>query len=150
MTGYKRYYTFIVEKEKPMITLKKAQKAVEAAEAKAKEMGIAVSVAVVDEYGTLIAFARMDGALKISPEFAKAKAFTSGTLGMPTHQMAPYATSGQPYHDINALFGGEMTTIAGGVPVFEDKKLVGGVGVGGSTDVNQDEACAQAAVAAME
>lgn len=122
----------------------KAKEAIEAAEAKAKELGIAVSVAIVDEYGDLVAFSRMEGAIKISPKFALAKAYTSGTIGLATADMAPYATPGKPYYGMDALFGGELTTIAGGLPIKAGDKLVGGIGVGGSADVSQDVECAKA------
>ena len=89
------------------------------------------------------------GALTISPKFAIAKAYTSGTLGMPTADMAAYAVPGKPYYNMNALFGGELTTIAGGVPIKMGGKLVGGIGVGGSADVAQDAECAVAAVEAI-
>jgi uncharacterized protein GlcG (DUF336 family) len=132
-----------------LLTLNQAKKAIEAAEKKAEEFGIAVSTAVVDEYGDLMAFSRMDKAIKISPKFAQAKAYTAGTLGMDTKDMAPYAVEGKPYYEINALFGGELTTIAGGVAIKIDGKLTGGIGVGGSTDVNQDAECAKAGLAAI-
>lgn len=123
----------------------KVRKAIEAAEAKAKDLGIAVSIAVVDEYGDLLAFSRMEGAIKISPKFALAKAYTAGTIGMATADMAPYAVEGKPYYGMDALFGGELTTIAGGLPVRSGDKLIGGIGVGGSADVSQDVECAKAA-----
>ena len=129
-----------------MITLSKAQEALKAAQEKAKELGIAVSIAIVDEHGFLLAFARMDSAITISPKFAYAKAYTAGMLGMPTGDMAGYAIEGKPYQGLDSIFGGELTTIAGGMPVMIDGKLVGGVGVGGSTDVSQDAACAAQAV----
>lgn len=127
----------------------KAKKAIEAAEKKADELGAKISTAIVDQYGDLVAFSRMDGAIKISPKFAIAKAYTAGTLGMGTADMAAYATEGKPYFGMTALFGGELTTIAGGLPVMEGKMLVGGVGVGGSQDVNQDLECAKAALEAL-
>lgn len=124
----------------------KVKKAIDVAEAKAKELGIAVSVAIVDEYGDLLAFSRMEGAIKISPKFALAKAYTAGTIGMATADMAPYAAPGKPYYGMDALFGGELTTIAGGFPIKIGDKLVGGIGVGGSADVSQDVECAKAAL----
>lgn len=126
-----------------------AQKAVEEAIKKAEELNVQISVAVVDQYGDLIAFGRMPGAFKISPKFAIAKAVTSGTLGMGTGDMAGYAVEGKPYFGLTSLFGGELTTIAGGVPIMKDDQLIGGIGVGGSTDVDQDLQCAKAALMAF-
>ena len=132
-----------------MITLDKAKKALEAAEKKAGEIGVAVSIVIVDDHGTHIAMSRMDGAITISPRFAHAKAFTSASIGMPTSAVGPYAGEGKPYFGINTVLGGELTPVAGGIPVMIDGKLVGAVGVGGSQDVTQDEEIAKAAVEAL-
>lgn len=129
-----------------MLTLEKAKKALEVSEKKAKALGMAVTTVIVDEHGSIIAVSRMDGAIPISPRFAYTKAFTSASLGLPSGDLGPGAAEGKPYFGINTLFAGELTPMAGGLPVTAGEKLVGGVGVGGSTDTQEDVACAEEAV----
>ncbi len=133
-----------------MITADKAKQAIEASEAKANELGITVSTAIVDDYGVLLAFSRMDGALHISPRFSQAKAHTSAALGLPSADVANYVGDGKPYQGANTFFAGEWMVIAGGLPVKMNGKVVGGIGVGGSMDVNQDVQCAQEALRVLE
>jgi len=132
-----------------MITLEKAQTMSRAALSKAKELGITISVEIVDSNGNTLVLERMEKALSISPKFAHAKAYTSGTLGLATSDMAAYAVPGKPYYGMDSIFGGELTTIAGGLPIKEGGNLIGGIGVGGSSDVAQDVECAQAGVEAF-
>ena len=133
-----------------MLNLNKAKKALEASEEKARQLNIAVTTVIVDSHGSIIAVSRMDGAIPISPRFAYAKAFTSASIGVPSEGLSDYAKEGKPYFGINTLFGGELTAIAGGVPVKRGEKLIGGIGVGGSADVTQDAQCAQSAVKILE
>jgi uncharacterized protein GlcG (DUF336 family) len=133
-----------------LITLDKAKQALAASEAKARELGITVSTAIVDEHGVLLAFSRMDGALNISPRFSQAKAHTSAALGLPSGDVAGYVGEGKPYQGANTFFAGEWMVIAGGLPVKENGQVAGAVGVGGSMDVNEDVQCAQEAVKVLE
>ena len=130
--------------------MEKAQKAVEAALKHAEGLGIAVCVVVVDEHSTPIVLNRMESSFVISQDFAYAKAYTSATLGMPSGDIAGYATEGKPYYGITDAFGGKLMVIAGGMPVKKGGKVVGAVGVGGSQDVSQDAECAKAAVEVLE
>jgi uncharacterized protein GlcG (DUF336 family) len=50
----------------------------------------------------------------------------------------------------NTFFSHEWMVIAGGLPVNSEGKIVGGVGVGGSMDVNQDVECAKEALKVLE
>lgn len=122
----------------------------EAAEKKAQELGVAVTIVIVDEHGSIVAANRMDNAIPISPRFAYSKAYTSASLGIDNHKLEAYEEQGKPYFGLSAIFGGELTSIAGGVPVMMGGKLAGGVGVGGSMDVSQDALCAQAAKKVLE
>lgn len=133
-----------------LITLEKAKKALEASEKKAKELRVAVTTVVVDDHGAIVAVSRMDGALHISPKFAYTKAYTAANIGMPSGGLLDYAAPGKPYFGVNTLFGGELTTMAGGVPVMVEGKVVGAVGVGGSQDTGQDVACAEEAAKALQ
>lgn len=135
-----------------MITLEKAKKALLASERKAEELKIQVSTVIVDEHGTPIAMSRMEDAYVISPEFAQAKALTAATLKMPSGALHQYAIGENPLFGLNSLFGGKLTTIAGGLPVMEKeiKVVIGAVGVGGSADPKQDEMCAKEAVKELE
>jgi len=133
-----------------MITLVKAKDAIDASEKKAKELGIAVSTAIVDDHGDLIALSRMDGALYTSPDFAYAKAFTAARLRLPTEKLGEGVREGKPYYGMNTLFGGKLTPMAGGLPISQDGTVIGAVGVGGSPDVSQDVACAEEAKKVLE
>src|ERR1700693_572748 len=56
------------------LSLAGAHTVIEKALVKADQLGIKVTVAVVDEGGLLIALSRMDGAMPLSPQLAEAKA----------------------------------------------------------------------------
>lgn len=127
-----------------MITLEKAKKIIELAEKQAKDLNLKVCIAVVDTQGILVALHKMDGAFSVSNDFSIAKAYTSGTLGLPTEDISKYSAPGKPYYGIESLSDGKFTTITGGIPLIENKKLIGGIGVGGSYDVKEDAKCAKA------
>src|SRR6202162_6502656 len=56
------------------MSLKSAMAVIDKAHAKAADLRVRVTVALVDEGGHLIALGRMDGAMPLSPQLAEAKA----------------------------------------------------------------------------
>jgi uncharacterized protein GlcG (DUF336 family) len=130
------------------LTLAAARRAMAAAVAAAREMRVAMSVAVVDSGDQLVAFARMDGADLVSVGLSRDKAFSALVNRMPTRDLAPLVQPGAEFYGYDSLAGGRMVVFAGGMPLLRDGVLVGAIGVsGGSSD--EDQRAADAAVASF-
>lgn len=125
------------------ITAERAWSALAAATEQARALGVAVSVAVVDGGGNLVAFLRMDGAEIAGPTLAVDKAYTAVANRIETAELAVQAAPGGPLFGLHANASGRFVIFGGGVPVWMDGEVVGGVGVSGAT-VEQDAACARA------
>lgn len=132
--------------EKASISADTAKKIIEAAEAKAKEMGVPSSIAIVDESGVLKAFSRMDGAALLSIEIAKEKAYTGAGFGMPTHEVFNFISTDQQLLTGLPLVN-KLSVVGGGFPIMIGGKLVGGIGISGG-HYTQDMAIAEAALSA--
>jgi glc operon protein GlcG len=129
----------------PMLTLEslghdEAQRAIDAGRAEAAQRGLAMSFAVADLAGALIACQRMDGAPARTLKHAIRKAFTAAEMGRDTSQFArDLAVRGG---DLTQWGDPQLTTLAGGCVVRRDDRVVGAVACGGApTDV--DEAVAR-------
>ena len=79
-----------------MITLEKAHRVIAAGEAKAKEIGQPMNIAVVDAGTNLKAFIRMDGAWLGSIDIAINKAFTAKAFDISTRGTRPEQPAGRP------------------------------------------------------
>ena len=128
-------------------TLPEANSMVQAAIAKADEMGIKISVAVCDTGGRLVAFNKMDGAIWAGVYGSQGKAVASVSFARPSGEMQERADS-PIIRGITLAEGGHMIFSLGGVPLIRDDAAVAACGVGGGTG-QQDEDCARAAVAAV-
>jgi uncharacterized protein GlcG (DUF336 family) len=130
------------------VTLSTAQAVVEAARARAEEIGVPMNIAVVNEGNNLTAFARMDGAWLGSIDIAQNKAYTARAFDMSTKDLAPLCQPNQPLFGIHASNQGRLIIFAGGIPLEAGGKVVGAVGVSGGS-VDQDHDVAEAGVAAF-
>jgi uncharacterized protein GlcG (DUF336 family) len=124
-----------------------ARAMLDAAQAKAAEIGVPQCLAIVDAGGRLLAFVRMDGARPASAEIAIAKA-TSAALRY-------RATAEEAGGDVAAgarlalASSGLITNIGGGFPIVVAGRTIGGIGASSGT-VDEDSACAQAGLAALQ
>jgi glc operon protein GlcG len=142
----------LVGRNQVRLQLKGAEVALAAARAKAAELKLAVNIAVVDDGGHLVAFARMDGARPGSATTAQTKATAAASFRQTT---GPLPARGEPDLLLSlglplaaAASGGKATPLAGGVPIVVDGQVIGAVGVGGGTG-EQDAEVARAGIQAL-
>ncbi len=113
---------------------------------RAEELGFRVAIAVVDEAGHLVACDRMDGALWVTPEIARAKANAAAGFRATTLDLEERFTKRMLFADNVATLGTyEFVFGKGGVPVVEGGRVVGAVGVSGAVPAENDHAIADAA-----
>jgi uncharacterized protein GlcG (DUF336 family) len=127
------------------ISLDQALELLGAARKQAAKINVPMVIAVVDAGGNLVAQHRMDGALLVSVDIARNKAYTAVAVKIPTHELAVAAQPGQSLFGIHTTDGGRIVIFGGGFPLFAKDELVGGIGVSGGS-VEEDIACAQAAL----
>lgn len=130
------------------LTLHDAQTVLDAAQAHARQMGVDMVLAVVDEGGHLLALRRMDGAKVTSVAIAVDKAFTAAGLRFPTRELEAGALPGQGAFGLNTALGGRMMILGGGVPLAHEGQCVGAIGVSSGTR-EQDHEVAQAGAGAL-
>jgi uncharacterized protein GlcG (DUF336 family) len=114
--------------------------------AKARALGFEVAIAVVDDAGHLIACERMDGALWVTPEIARAKANAAAGFRASTADLEERFTKRMLFADNVATLGDYAFVFGrGGVPVVEGGRVVGAVGVSGAVPADNDHTIADAA-----
>jgi uncharacterized protein GlcG (DUF336 family) len=125
----------------PTLTLDGAQALLAKARAACAERGFAATIAITDAGGHLRAFERADTAPFLTVDVATDKAWTAASYGMSTAQWNQYmgeATVAPLAHQPRLM------PVGGGVPIFLDGKLAGGIGISGGTSVQDHEAAVDA------
>jgi glc operon protein GlcG len=132
----------------PILSAEVARRILDAALAKAVELNVAVTVAVVDGGGNVQTLARMDGATFWSTTVATHKAVTAAGLGVPTAAFGQVAAQDPILLATMAAQPG-FALLPGGIPIFVGGAIAGAVGVAGGTK-GEDEPVAEAGVAAAQ
>jgi glc operon protein GlcG len=133
--------------ERKSLGLALAKKALDGAIAESvKQATDPVAVAVTDEHGDLIVFARMDRVNPIAPRLARRKAYTSAIQKADTGAWA--ASLKQQGRYVTDFSDPDMITFQGGVAIRTDGRVVGAIGVSGSATAQEDEELARAGLRA--
>ena len=131
------------------MTLAMAERAVRAAQDKARQLNAPMTVTVVDEAGRLVLCARGDGTGFFTPETSRAKATAAAAFRMPTSEMADRIAKGAAFYTTApTVLRGQILPSHGGVPIVLGGRVIGGIGCGGGTG-EQDHECAVAGAAAV-
>ena len=136
-------------KERHMyLTTSEAQRMLQAAQAKAQQMGVKVSISVVDGRGDLLTMVRLDGVSWRTAGISKGKAYAAANFGVPSAELAARANSPVMQAFLLSVHG-ECVPAQGAVPALRDGRVLGAVGVSGAK-AEEDEEIAKAGVAAHQ
>jgi uncharacterized protein GlcG (DUF336 family) len=131
--------------KKHSISSELAQRMVDAAVAKAGEIGVSENVAILDDGGNLKAFSRMDGAPIPTIEIAQNKAYTA-LFGVSSQDFFNFI-QGDPSLLAGIPTLARIAAWGGGFPIKVDGEVVGAIGLSGAPTVQNDVDCARAALA---
>jgi len=129
------------------IRLTEANRAIQAALAKAHKLAVNISVTVCDANGRLVALQRMDGALAEASLGSIGKAIVSARSGRPS---GDESIEGSEYFRAATVVGEGAPLIRrpGGLPIIRAGQVEGALGVASATD-QQDVECAVAGIEAL-
>jgi uncharacterized protein GlcG (DUF336 family) len=129
----------------PRLTVEASEKLARAAMEACRKEGIQIGVTVVDRSGDPMAVLRDTLAPRVTLEVSRQKAYTAVNFNAATSSMANRFT--QPF-SVGKVEG--LVFSAGGLPIEAAGNIVGAVGVSGAATGEQDEACAQAGIQAIQ
>jgi uncharacterized protein GlcG (DUF336 family) len=119
----------------------------QAAGAKATEIGVPMVVAIIDRSGAMRGYLRQDGTRDLSAVLVPQKAYTAAMFAAPTSDLAERFGS-DPVALASFMKVENVTLLGGGLPITAGGAPVGGIGAGGGSQ-DQDAEVAAAGLAAM-
>ena len=130
-----------------LLTPETALKAAQAALAKCRASGFQATVAVVDRSGVVQALLRDRFAGPHTVDMAIAKGYTAVSFRTNTTELAEATQAGRPSSGIRNRPG--IAAVGGGLMIEAGGSLLGGIGVSGAPGGREDDACAEAGIAAI-
>lgn len=120
-----------------------ALKLSEQAKLEAHKIGKNISVAVLNSSGVTILLLKGDQVGPHNTEASRRKAYTAISTKTPSFELMQKAAGDSTAQNLNTL--PELLLLGGGVPIWKDGQLVGGLGVSGAGSGQNDQAVAQKA-----
>jgi glc operon protein GlcG len=117
---------------------------VAAAEAKAQELHVEVTICIVDESGNLLFLEKADGASLNTIQWVQKKARHAAFYKSPSREAAETVKKGS----VEALAFPDFFPNQGGLPILVDGQILGGIAASGAKS-EIDEAIAQAGIDAL-
>src|SRR3954466_1551770 len=131
------------------LSCEEALRLVGAAHDRARQIGIRVTVAVVDEGGLLQALARMDGAPPLSAQIAEAKAVGAAVWHRDGDELAAVqADRAAFFAQVSQLTRVPIIPADGSAVIRDGGAVLGAVGVSGA-QAPEDRECAEAGIRAV-
>jgi glc operon protein GlcG len=133
------------------ITHQQAHTIIAAAHDHARELGLTITVAIVDAGGLLKALDRMDGAPPLSSQIAEAKAQGAAVWQRDGHVLAEVHAARGPFVDaVSRMTRLPLVPVAGSVCINDPGgAVIGAVGISGASS-EEDLECARKGLQALE
>lgn len=124
------------------------QQAIDAAERKAHEINVPVTICISDISGNPRMLYRMEDAKLVSLTLAPKKASSALLMQAPTKDLNKETQPNGELYQIETMMAGELVTFAGGIPIFFQEKIIGAIGVSGGK-VTEDQLICETAITAF-
>lgn len=116
------------------MTLEKAKKLASIVEKEAARIGVNAVVAVSNSAARPVLVECMDDSYIASYDVAFNKAYTVVALKMSTSTLKKLSQPGESLYGIQFTNQGQIVIFGGGEPLYENGKIVGGLGVSGGSE----------------
>jgi ATP:cob(I)alamin adenosyltransferase len=115
------------------INLATSKKLIARIEEQATKLGMNAVIAICTPEGNPVAAHVMDGAYLASFDIAMKKAYTSVAVKMSTKELGELAQPGGTFYGIDKADNGKIIIFGGGVPLMQNGRMLGGLGISGGT-----------------
>ena len=120
------------------LTLTETENILNLTKKKIQELGVKMSVSIVDPRGDLISMFRIDGASWRTPIISRGKALAAACFQLSGAELAPRMQE-PVFQGFMATQNGNFIPGQGGLPIYKNGLLIGGIGASGGTGLEDEE-----------